>query len=81
MPYIPQEARDDIDNGGVPTSKGELNYCITKLLVEYFRREGQGYSAINDCLGACEGAKLEFYGRIAVPYEQRKMMENGDVYG
>lgn len=80
MPYIPQAARDDLDQGGVPTSKGELNYVITKLLVEYFHREGAGYSAINDCLGACEGAKLEFYRRVAVPYEDRKIEENGDVY-
>lgn len=35
--------------------------------------------AINDCIGACEGAKLEFYRRVASPYEDVKIKQNGDV--
>lgn len=31
-------------------------------------------------MGAVEGAKTEFYRRIAVPYEEKKIRENGDVY-
>jgi len=31
-------------------------------------------------MGALEGAKLEFYRRVVVPYEEKKMKENGDVY-
>ncbi len=31
-------------------------------------------------MGALEGSKLEFYRRIAAPYENKKMKENGDVY-
>jgi hypothetical protein len=80
MPYVSQNARDDLDHGGIPTSVGELNYAITKLLWGYFQREGAGYQAVNDCLGACDGAKLEFYRRIAVPYEDQKIQKNGDVY-
>lgn len=30
--------------------------------------------------GALAGAKLEFYRRVAVPYENAKMAEHGDVY-
>lgn len=83
MPYIPQEARDELDlgEGRIPTSVGELNYMITQLLWGWFQREGAGYSAINDCLGAAEGAKLEFYRRVAAPHEDRKIEQNGDVYG
>jgi hypothetical protein len=38
------------------------------------------YQRLNDALGALEGAKLEFYRRVVVPYEDWKMTENGDVY-
>ena len=36
--------------------------------------------SLDDVLGALEGAKLEFVRRVVVPYEERKMKENGDVY-
>lgn len=38
------------------------------------------YADINEAIGALECAKLELYRRIAVPYENRKLAENGDVY-
>lgn len=44
------------------------------------QRKGLKYDTINDILGALEGSKLEFYRRIAVPYENVKLAENGDVY-
>jgi hypothetical protein len=47
--------------------------------VEYSRAI-PSYQSINDVLGALEGAKLEFYRRIAAPYEDTKIQENGDVY-
>lgn len=31
-------------------------------------------------VGALECAKLELYRRIAIPYEEQKIQENGDVY-
>lgn len=30
--------------------------------------------------GALRGAQLEFYARVARPYEDKKIIENGDVY-
>lgn len=81
MPYITQVQRDALALRH-PASPGELNYEITKLLLDYVRN-GYGllnYQSINDVLGALEGAKLEFYRRVAVPYENAKMAENGDVY-
>jgi len=45
------------------------------------KEEGLSYRTINDILGALEGAKLEFYRRVAVPYENSKLSENGDIYG
>lgn len=78
MPYILQHHRDD--KLFKPLNPGELNYAITRLLDQYLRDKGLSYLYINDCLGALEGAKLEFYRRVAVPYEDKKIKENGDVY-
>lgn len=80
MPYIDPNARYEIANERLPETSGELNYVLTKFALCYFTRMGGRYAQINDVLGALEGAKLEFYRRIAVPYEERKIIENGDVY-
>jgi hypothetical protein len=81
MPYIDQESRHQIDeHGRKPTSAGELNYCITKLCTEYCEIWGLTYSHINNVLGALEGAKQEFYRRVAIPYEDKKRGIHGDVY-
>lgn len=82
MPYIDKRLAQHIDDGAAPKTPGELNYAITKLVIDYSKSAGgmQSYIIINDILGALEGAKLEFYRRVAVPYEDQKIIENGDVY-
>lgn len=81
MPYINKNRRVDLDADVPPNTAGELNYVITRIITAYARRDGKlSYSNINDILGALEGAKLEFYRRVAVPYENGKMVTNGDVY-
>lgn len=79
MPYISKDARDVVARRG-PTSAGELNYAITLLFDNYLRSMGLSYGTIAEVLSASEGAKLEFYRRVAVPYENLKMVQNGDVY-
>ena len=37
------------------------------------------YQAINDIIGALESAKLEFYRRPVAIYEDKKIIENGDI--
>jgi hypothetical protein len=66
--------------GKAMTNSGELNYILTRLLYEYYKSNGGRYTQVNDILGALEGAKLEFYRRVAAPYEDKKIEENGDVY-
>ena len=80
MPYITRAQRDLLATGIPPSHPGELNYAITKMLVQYIDNPGLSYHVINDILGALEGAKLEFYRRVAVPYENSKLAINGDVY-
>jgi len=46
----------------------------------YLRTKGISYQTFNDIIGALEGAKLEFYRRVVVRYEEEKIKANGDVY-
>lgn len=82
MPYIDEAERDALGlvHEEHALTPGELNYQITQLLDEYVRTHGKSYATLNDVLGAVEGAKLEFYRRVAAPYEDVKARLNGDVY-
>jgi hypothetical protein len=79
MPYIHPDRRAQVRVTGA-TSSGELNYEITAIVNDYLNAKGLSYSVINDIMGALEGAKVEFYRRVAVPYEDEKIHINGDVY-
>jgi hypothetical protein len=84
MPYITKRLRELlVDKDAIhkaPLTPGELNFVLTSAINEYIRTNELSYQTINDIIGALEGAKMEFYRRVAVPYENAKMTENGDVY-
>lgn len=85
MPYVRQEDRDDLKQkivyaGRSIDNAGELNYLITLLANQYITQHGKNYSVINEVIGALECAKTELYRRVAAPYEDLKIQENGDVY-
>lgn len=84
MPYIFKDMRGSLDPVGMtakqPTTEGELNFVITSLCVEYIEQKGLNYAHVNEVIGALECAKLELYRRVAAPYEDKKIKENGDVY-
>ena len=90
MPYIKPEDRKAITPGliGILTSidwgriagPGELNYAITKILVEYIKVNKLSYSTLNEVIGVLECIKLELYRRVAAAYEDKKIAENGDVF-
>ncbi len=95
MPYIPQDKRklldpaiaqivdglrqleaDDYDNKNC--TEGNLNYVISSLLGRVYM--GRRYAEINTAIGVMGSALLEYYIRVALPYEKQKAFENGDVY-
>lgn len=83
MPYIEYNRRKEIDEDltyGEPETAGELNYVFSQFAAFYFRWHGMNYQAINDIIGALEGAKAEFQRRVVAPYEDTKIKANGDVY-
>jgi ribosomal protein S3AE len=55
---------------------GELNYIVTKMLKEVYPLR---YYHINKAIGVLECIKLEYYRRVAAPYEDSKIKDSGDV--
>jgi hypothetical protein len=81
VPYIEREKRIELVNlTRCPVTAGELNFCITDYINWYVSTKGMSYQTINDVIGACEGAKLEFVRRFMGKYEDQKRIQNGDVY-
>ena len=91
MPYIPKSTRIAFASAereiaaamsllAHKVGPGGLNYLLTVVIREYLISKGTNYATVNDILGALSGAKSEFYRRVAAPYEDKKILENGDVY-
>ncbi len=81
MPYILPEDRDDYSvNCLTPPTTGHLNYQLTQVVKKYLDQFGMSYATVNSIVGALECCKLELYRRIAAPYEDTKIVANGDVY-
>ena len=87
MPYILQEDRDAyliplsaitnrLKDRDFPA--GDLVYIFYFLAKETFRFYPR-FDSINKIRGALSSALTEFDRRIAAPYEDKKIEENGDV--
>jgi hypothetical protein len=87
MPYIKMEDRPKYEKSlsdlinllkeqPVDSMDGELNYIITRILKEAYPLR---YFNINRAMGVLECCKLEYYRRVAAPYEDTKIEQNGDV--
>jgi hypothetical protein len=79
MPYIKEERRFKEGEVFSPTGVGDLNYCITMLLIKAVGPEPT-YEKFNAAMGVMVCAMFEFYRRKVAPYEDKKIKENGDVY-
>jgi hypothetical protein len=88
MPYITKELRTAVDKKvkdlasavkecGKENRAGVLNYSISSLLKELYDLR---YTEVNEAVGMLECTKQEYYRRVAAPYEDKKIKENGDVY-
>jgi hypothetical protein len=94
MPYIKESARlelddcihsmveclthnNDVTNEEFTVLLGEINYAFSRILSGSM---GQvSYSKIAMITGVLENIKQEFYRRIAEPYEDKKIVQNGDI--
>lgn len=91
MPYILQDNRDALDRSiqslindlrGLESDNpdndmgGNLNYAFTKILMTCY---GTRYREMAQAVSVLEMAKLEYYRKVAAPYEDQKEFENGSV--
>lgn len=88
MPYIKENKKNEIfneNNNSISINHiecaGDLNFAFSIISKNYFNHPNKkNYQAINDIIGALEGAKLEFTRRMTNSYEDSKIKENGDIY-
>ena|SRR5208282_4964699 len=86
MPYVAPEIAEELLDGRIPENVGELTYCVTSQLAMFLDQKWSNtdelhYEDLAQCLAALEGARADFIDRVLKPYEQKKMEENGDVWG
>ena len=85
MPYIAENTKNYIDNihdfnaSSIETA-GELNYAIHQLISNYISNQDKvGYDTYNSIIGVLNCAGMELYARLVRNYEDKKIVENGDV--
>ena len=88
MPYIPQQDRlkferaiatlEDELTGIKPLLSGELNYVISSLIWRVFDQY-PSYTLANSLVGVLECVIQEFIRRRLNDYEDKKILENGDL--
>jgi len=94
MPYIDETSRkvldgaiddlaniitnfSELDNEDVMVVLGDLNYCMSRLLGQVMGNTS--YAKVAMLTGVLENVKQEFYRRVAVPYEEEKIVQHGDI--
>lgn len=82
MPYIKEENRPDMDEivdlmvkKGVKVN-GDLNYILFKFAKYHITPSYNNYKNFN---GELDEIRAEVRRRILAPYEDSKIIENGDV--
>lgn len=83
MPYILERYRKELNprTDRDMRTAGELNFCLTSLALQYAEKSlVPGYQKWNDIIGAFDAAAKEIYRRRIAPYEDKKILENGDVF-
>lgn len=87
MPYLKETDRNSVDVNiamlgidFIPQNGAELNFVVSTLVNNYLQKNGLNYANVQEMIGALDCAKMEIYRRIAGPYEDQKIEENGDVF-
>ena len=83
MPYIKGEARVKFDEllDALPPfeNKGELEYCIYKLMVMFMETREERYSTLHEAVYAAQHCADEFRRRRLDKREDAAREQNGDV--
>jgi len=88
MPYIKENDRNRLDNcidnmikcldkQDIALILGDINYTFSRILGGLMK--DPSYNKVAMITGVLENIKQEFYRRVASPYEDKKILENGDI--
>lgn len=91
MPYIKEEKREELDpciddlircldpekDLIIDNILGDINYTFSRILGGLMGTPS--YNKVAMITGVLENIKQEFYRRVASPYEDKKILENGDI--
>ena len=93
MPYINEKEREELDDAidnlilairndftehkSLKDCLGRINYCFSRILSGIMG--SPAYTKIAIITGVLENIKQEFYRRVASAYEDKKIIENGDI--
>jgi hypothetical protein len=88
MPYISKEDRTALDpivdiaarvleRKPLEESLGDLNYIFSRIIAGAIGKTS--YRKIAMATGVLENVKQELYRRLATPYEEEKITQNGDI--
>lgn len=83
MPYIEQSQRtkfdEHLDKIEKIETKGELEYCIFKVMKKYMKNKELRYSILHDCTYAAIHCGDEFRRRFLDERENHARFQNGDI--
>jgi hypothetical protein len=83
MPYIKREFREPydyvLDKLESIETKGDLEYCVFKLMKKFMSTRKYRYNDLHDCIKAVEHSAHEFERRFLDPREDKAIQENGDI--
>ena len=83
MPYIDKEKRGKynliIDNLPEIETKGDLEYCVFKLMKKFMSTRKQRYTFLHDCCYAVMHCADEFRRRFLDIRENNAREKNGDI--
>jgi hypothetical protein len=93
MPYINEKEREELDDAidnlilaicndfikprSLKDCLGRINYCFSRIICGIMG--DTSYPKIAMITGVLENIKQEFYRRVASQYEDKKILENGDI--
>ena len=68
---------DDLNVDEFLKISGDINYFVSRLVAQLMGEVS--YSKICVITGVLENIKQEYYRRVASPYEDKKIVQNGDI--
>ena len=87
MPYTLEEKRRLVepllqaleDRPELLENEGDLNHYITNVCAIFLKQHLIKYGNFADIEGVLNHVSKEFYRRLAIPYEDKKIEQNGDL--